>query len=58
MKKVKYVVTYLYCSGYLANSATFTDKNEAVEFATEIAKDIDNSDITITEITNKSFFKK
>jgi hypothetical protein len=58
MTKTFYEVTYFYCGGHLANGVTFTDKKRAFDFAIEIAKDEDNTEITIKEIVIKGFFKK
>lgn len=48
---------YGYCLGILKNFKRFT---EAYDFAIESAKDLDNKDITVTEVCwiKKGLFKK
>ena len=59
-KKVVYRVAYFYCDKHLAAMDFFDRYSEALEYATEVSQDADNTEIYVTEIeiTSTGLFKK
>ena len=56
--KTYYTVSMNYCSGYLGTSEVFSKYSDAREFALTSKKDIDNTNISIEEVTVSGLFKK